>query len=115
MNALLFTDVDYESDDSWGGFELAHGLTHQTVYEALLYVSDMTTVPVYYPLYVFPRRGNNEYLLNHYYTHLANARVLGIVGLPDLSTVDLEDDQQRDDWMKLHADVHAAENAILQV
>lgn len=110
MDALLFTDVAFESEESWGGFELVHGVTHQAVYDAML---QQSLEPFYLDLFSFPREGNQSYLLDHYQAHLSNAALLGLPDIPDLSSVDLADPTQRDDWLQLHALVHANENGIL--
>lgn len=110
MNALLLADVEFDSPFSWGAFQLVHGMTHQSVYDALV---KRNLVPFFVPLYDFPREDNSEYLLDHYQTHLSQANLLGIVGVPDLSTYDLGNQGQFVDFLALHAQVHAAENAAL--
>lgn len=112
VNTLLFTDVIFDSDESWGAFQVVHGVAHQTVHDALL---RLNLVPFFVPLYDFPREGNAEYLLDHYQTHLSNASLLGIVGVPDLSSYDLDSEGQFIDFLALHAQVHAAENQALGI
>lgn len=110
MNANLLTDVVFDSEDSWGSFQLIHGMTHQNVYDTMLRQS---LVPYFVPLYDFPREAYGEYLLSHYQAHLSNARLLVLPGIPDLSSVDLNDEGQFRDWLGLHAVVHLNENAAL--
>lgn len=108
MNSLLFSDVAIESPEAWGQFQLAHGVAHQGVYEAMLR-NDL--VPFYLDLFVFPREDNQTYLLDHYQAHLSNAGLLGIQDIPDLSTYDLSSEWA--DFAALHAVVHFNENQAL--
>lgn len=110
MNSLFYTDVLFENDDSWGAFQLQHGVNHEGVYEAMLR-NDLS--PFYLDLFTFPREDNKQYLLDHYQAHLSNATLLNLPGIPDLSTVDFSDSDQREDWLSLHAIVHDNENAVL--
>ena len=112
MNALLFSDVEFSSEDAWASFNLLHGVAHQAAYQKILAL-DIT--PTYLDLFVFPREENQTYLKDHWAVHQSNARALGINGLPDLSTVDLSDPEQYQDWMQLHYQVHQRENAVLGV
>lgn len=110
MNARLFTDVDYNSDESWGAFQLAHGITHQTTYEALL-ARDL--VPVFFPMFDFERENNGDYLLDHWEVHRSNAAALGLPQIVDLSKVDLSNPREYQSWMQLHAQVHLNEQRAL--
>lgn len=110
MNPFLFVDVDIKSDESWGAFEITHGITHQTTYQAIL---ALDKVPVYLPLFDFPREDNQNYLLDHWEVHRSNASALGLASIVDLSTVDLSNPQQYLEWMQLHSQVHLNEQAAL--
>ena len=113
MNALLLADAPFDSDESWGAFQLQHGISHQTVYEYILRSDALGNTPTYFPLFDFPRDGNQEYLLDHNQAHLSNARLLNLPGIPDLSTYDLTDEGQFRDFMILHAQVHANEDRAI--
>lgn len=110
MNPNLFIDVEYDSADSWGAFQIAHGMTHQTTYEAIL---QRDKVPFYLDMYEFPHDDYTEYLLDHYEVHRSNAQALGIASIVDLSTVDLSNPQEYQSWMQLHAQVHLNEQRAL--
>lgn len=112
MNSLLLTDVPFNSDEGWDSFTLIHGLSHQTVYNAML---QKNIVPTYYPLFDFPRKDNDGYLLDHWQVHQSNAQLLGIPDLPDLSTVDLSNEGEFQDWLAQHAIVHLNENVALGI
>lgn len=113
MNALLFADIAFDSDEAWENFQLLHGLSHQTVYEQISQTDTMGNVPTYFPLFTFPREDNTDYLLDHWRVHQSNAALLGLTDLPDLSSVDLSDEGQFRDWNALHAQVHLNENVAL--
>jgi hypothetical protein len=115
MNTLLFTDVLFESDEDWGSFELMHGMAHQKAYDTILQLETLPNIPLYLDMFEFPRENNDEYLLLHWQAHQSNAALLGLVDLPDLSTVDLSDEGQRMDWLAQHALVHFNENQALGI
>lgn len=111
MNTLLFTDVDYNSDEAWGAFELEHGVQHEAVYEAILRTG---SAPYYLDLFNFPRENDKNYLLDHWQVHVSNASLLSLTGVPDLSTYDFANHpEQWQDFAQLHAQVHQNENTAL--
>lgn len=115
MNPLLFTDVSFDSDEAWENFGLLHGISHQQVYSQIIAQETLTNAPTYYPLFDFPREENQDYLLDHWRVHQSNASLLGITNLPDLSTVDLSDQGQFQDWLAQHAIVHLNEMVALGI
>lgn len=112
MSPLLMVDVTYDSDESWESFSMIHGMSHQTVYE---FMARRNLAPFYPPLYDFPKDRNDDYLLDHYKTHLSNAILLGLPGFPDLSSVDLSNPSEMKDWLAYHALVHQQENRALGI
>ncbi len=112
MNPLLFTDVDFDSDEAWQSFGLQHGVAHQTVYNGIM---AMDLLPVYTDLFEFPREDNQGYLLDHWRVHQSDALLLGIVLPFDLSTADLTDRGQYEDWLSQHALIHLNENVALGI
>lgn len=112
MNPLLFTDVLFGSEEAWQNFELIHGVQHQTVYEAIM---ALDLVPIYTPLFDFPRRDNADYLLDHWRVHQSNALLLGITMPFDLSTADLSDELQYETWLAQHSQIHLNENVALGI
>lgn len=112
LNALLFGTLEYDSPDAWAGFDLEHVGMHAAVYDAML---KRNLIPFYLPLAGFPRDGDEQYLLDHWQVHISNAQLLGLPGIPDLATVDLDDPLQFADWVELHAQVHANENLALSL
>lgn len=113
MNSLLLTDVSFDSSEAWENFTLIHGISHQSVYQGILQIDALENIPTYYPLFDFPREENADYLLDHWRVHVSNAQLLGLPGIPDLSTVDLTSESQYADWLAQHALVHLNENAAL--
>lgn len=112
VNSDLLQSVAFDSPDDWEAFDLIHGQMHQTAYLAMLRADKP---PMFYPMFGFPRRDNQEYLLDHWTVHQSMARLLGLTGVPDLSVVNLEDREQYENWLQLHAAVHAAENKALSI
>jgi hypothetical protein len=112
VNVLLFTDVEFDSPEAWENFQLIHGMAHQRVYDLLL---EQNTVPMFLPLFDFPRNGNQDYLLDHWQVHRSNALLLNITSVPDLATYDLTDQGQYEDFLSLHAQVHQIENDALGI
>jgi hypothetical protein len=112
MNPLLFADIDPDSDEAWESFTLQNGIAHQTVYEAIM-ARDL--VPVYTPLFDFPREDNQDYLLDHWRVHQSNALLLGIALPYDLSSADFSDPGQFSDWNAQHAIIHLNENRALGI
>jgi len=111
MSPLLFTDVRFGDDEAWQAFDMIHGITHQTTYQAML---AQNLIPMYLDMFGFPQKDNANYLLDHWQIHQSNARLLGLT-IPDLSSVDLTDESQYQDWLKFHATVHLNENAALGI
>lgn len=112
MNALLFADIEFGSDEAWAAFTLQHGISHQTVYQDIL---ALDLVPVYTPIFDFPREENQDYLLDHWRIHQSNALLLGITLPYDLSSADLSDPGQFRDWNAQHAIIHLNENRTLGI
>ncbi len=112
MNPLLFTDVAFDSDEAWESFKLQHGLSHQTVYQGIM---SRDLLPVYTDMFEFPKKDNGDFLLDHWRVHQSNALLLGIPLPYDLSTTDLTDEGQYQDWLAQHALVHLNENVALGI
>lgn len=112
MNSLLWTDVDFDSDEAWQGFSLMHGTQHQTVYQAIM-AKDL--LPIYTDVFTFPREDNADFMLDHWRIHQSNALLLGITMPYDLSSADLNDRGQYSDWLAQHAIIHANENQTLGI
>ncbi len=110
MNANLFDDIPFDSEDAWGAFQINHGVTHHSVYRAIL---AQGKIPFYLPLFEFPRLENSGYLNDHYQVHRSQARLLGISQIADISIGDFEDPSQFANWLKIHAQIHAVENQVL--
>ena len=110
MNDLLFTDVEFDSLEAWENFQLIHGMSHQKVYDTLL---AQNKIPLFFPLFDFPRLDNEQYLLDHWEVHKSNATFLNILSVPDLSSYDLSRRGDYEDFLNLHAQVHRIENKVL--
>ena len=112
MDALLFSDIDFDSDEAWEAFTLQHGIAHQSVYQDIM---AKNLVPIYTLMFDFPRDDNQDYLLDHWRVHQSNALLLGITLPYDLSTADLSDPGQFKDWNAQHSIIHLNENNALGI
>ena len=105
--------MEFDSDESWGGFELMHGMAHQKVYDTINQKDTLGNVPAFSPLFDFPREDNSDYLLDHWRVHQSNAQLLGITLPYYLSTADFQNQSSFVDWLAQHAVIHANENTAL--
>ena len=110
MNLNPFIDTPFEDPDAWEAFELAHGLAHERIYEAMLQAGKMLE---HYPLFDLDRQ--SDWKLIHYSEHQSLYRALNIQGLPDLATVNLDKKDEWEDWMLFHAQVHSVLNVKLGI
>jgi hypothetical protein len=110
VNIGLHADAPFEDDRAWLEFLGAHEQAHQTIVQALARRGHVISRPSL----VSDPRDDPMWLLDHGRLHAAEAAALG-GSSPDLESVDLTDEIQYQDWMRLHADVHRAENAALGI
>ena len=111
MNLSPFSDMEFDDERAFEDFQLSHGLAHQKIAQVMFGNSNFYTT---YPLFETPGQDRN-WLLVHQAEHQSIFNLLGMTGLPDLATVDLKDEDQFDDWMQQHDDVHRRINAALGI
>ena len=107
MNIDITADVTFDSQPSFLDFVGLNELAHNAIVNAAVQKGFVIqSRPLDNPL------GNMKgWLLDHYIQHKAEFDALGLTGLPDISTVDLEDKEQFKDYMQIHASLHELENA----
>jgi hypothetical protein len=110
MNLSPFVDTPFDDPDAWDAFELAHGAAHEKVFSVL---SSLGKSLNHYPL--FDLQENTDWKLIHQSEHESIFRLLGLTGLPDLTSIDLDKQEEFEDWMAYHAQVHARINAFLGI
>lgn len=106
MNISPFSDIIFGDDEGWEAFELAHGMSHQKIYDVLYSQSKFF---LYHPLFDTPLSDHN-WLLDHQQEHQSHYVLFGLTGLPDLITVDFSRENEFLDWLLLHAQVHTRIN-----
>lgn len=110
MNITPFIDTPFDDDDAWEAFTLSHGMAHEKYYEV------MFAAGYQFPHYpVFDLSENADWKLIHQQEHDGIFRSLGLTGLPDLATVDLSKQDEFEDWLAYHGQVHARINAALGI
>ncbi len=110
MNAILLQDALNDSPESWGSFTLVHGIEHDALDAALRKAGHEVE---FYPLFDFPAKDNQDYLMLHAQVHESHGSALGIQLGTDLSTADFSDPDVVADWLQAHASIHLQENRAL--
>lgn len=111
MNLSPFSDLPFDDEDAFADFQLAHGLAHDRIAAAMYALSKVYNT---YPLMEEPSK-DKDWLLTHQSEHESIFTLLGMTGLPDLTTVDLSKQDEFDDWMLLHRQIHERINATLGI
>ncbi len=110
MNLSIYEIMPFGDEDALKDFVLANALSHSLI-DKVLGVKGKFVMG-------FPLQDISDpqtWLQNHYLMHVSEFEQIGLNGLPDISVVDFENEGQFRDWMKLHSDVHAAENTALGI
>ena len=114
MDISIFTDFYYDNDDAWNDFMFQNGLSHARYNDALEGLG--FTVPTSNLFDMEDSKdGRNDWLMTHYQLHQYLASIIGAIGLADLSDVELNDNNQFDNWLQLHAQAHVVLDEILNV
>jgi hypothetical protein len=111
MNLSPFSDLPFCDEESWDDYQLAHGMAHQKIYDVLYSQSKFF---LYHPLFDTPLHDRN-WLLDHQQEHQSHFLLLGLTGMPDLITVNFENENEFLDWHLLHAQVHTLINSKLGI
>ena len=111
MNLSPFSDLPFGDDDAWDDFSLAHSLAHDKIAQVMYSNSNYYET---YPLEETPQHDRN-WLLNHQSEHQSIFSLLNLTGLPDLSTVDFAKQDEFEDWVFLHSQIHTTINAQLGI
>jgi hypothetical protein len=110
MNLSPFVDTPFEDPEAWEAFELAHGASHEKIFQVLAKLGKPLN---HYPL--FDLQENTDWKLIHQQEHQSIFNLLGLTGLPDMTSMDLDKRDEFEDWMAYHAQVHARINAALGI
>lgn len=110
MNIDAFSLLVINDDDAWESFRLAHGLAHQTIYLEIGRLNGGSAKK--YPMFEI-QKWDKDWLQNHYIEHNSIAEALNIVGTPDISSVNFENQDEVDSWMQAHTAIHKQIDEIL--
>lgn len=111
MNLSPWTDIPFKDDDAFLDFQMAHALAHIKIAQVMYGLGSTYSV---YPLMETPK-SDADWKLNHQSEHESIYFDLGLTGVPDLSTVDFNDEGEFNDWMLLHQQVHQFINSTLNI
>lgn len=111
MNISPWTDIPFDDDDAFRDFQLVHGLSHDRIAAVMYGTSKFYQT---YPLYDTPRE-DSGWKLDHQTEHQSIFTLLALTGLPDLATVDFDKQDEFENWMLLHQQVHQRINAALGI
>ena len=116
MDLSVFLDVPFNDVDAFSGFLMANDLAHQAVSVKLQ--TQGFVVPVYPLSDAFGDM--KEWLQLHNDAHQQELNLIsGSAGQNtasyqiDMASVDLSDEQEYNDWMQGHGDIHAYVNSLL--
>lgn len=111
MNIAPFSSMLPDDSREFEAFSLAHAMAHESIYDTML---TLGFVIRHYPFFDIEKY-NRDWLLDHQSEHDALYTALGLVGMPDLASSDLKDDDQLKTWMELHEQVHQNLNLVLSL
>lgn len=111
MNISPWSDTPFDDPDAFADFLMVHGLSHDRIAQVMYANSDNYTV---YPLYDSPH-DNHDWALTHYSEHQSIFELLDLTGLPDLASVNFDDEEEFETWMQLHQQVHERINTELGI
>lgn len=103
--------MPFGDEGAFADFQMVHGLSHDRIAAVMYGNSDFYET---YPLYNAPNE-DPDWLLVHQQEHESIYRLLDLNGLPDLATVDFQNEDEFSDWLLLHQIVHERINAQLGI
>ena len=110
MNLKPAADAPFGDEDAFLDFLGQNEIAHVSIGSALARLGYVVSSP--------PPIGNpnetHDWLLDHWQRHRDECVPLGIP-VPDLSSVDLQQEEQYLDWMQQHGDLHAQQNLRLGI
>lgn len=111
MNLTPSSFAEFDDDDAFLVFLGDHEIAHQQFVEKLsIQGFSITSLPL-----IESPKDSPQWLQDHYSIHLEIAAAINQQDLPDLSSVDLNQEGQYLDWMQLHAYTHDEINTILGI
>jgi hypothetical protein len=107
MDILPSSSFDTNDKNAWAAWNLDHIAAHNTIFEEALKAGYMVSQ---YPL----DYEKDAWKENHQTVHASLYNQLGLDdGVPDLMDVDFNNQEEFDDWMLYHAQIHQQINEAL--
>ena len=105
MDVAPFTDFSYSDKEAWADFAAVNALAHVN-YNAVIELAGFQVTD--YPVADIGDTKEAEYdwLQAHYLMHRALTATLGLPNLPDLTDVNLHDENEFNTWLQLHIQQH---------
>lgn len=103
-----FSDVPFGNEAAWEIFLQQHALAHQAVAAALAAKGKSVSVVIMPD----PVTSLEDWLMTNNQAHQQEVTAIGL-NVANINDVDLEDKEQYEQWMLLHAQIHAATNNAL--
>lgn len=100
-----------KSNVDWESFLLDHNIQHDAIYSAL---SQQGKFFSKFPI-KDAEKGDTDWLNNHQSEHEGIFSALGLTGVSDLSTFDLNNQEQFEIWQQTHNDIHLFINSSLGI
>jgi len=115
MNMGILGEVQFGDDAALLVFLGEHVIAHTGIDQAMVdaYGIDPLNYPLDTDVAGFKEKANSDWLLTHYRVHSNIANTLGLIGLPDLSDVNMKNEQEYYDWMDAHNAEHEKINLAL--
>lgn len=111
MTTPIF-DIPFDSEQDYRVFLLDHAEIHDRIYAAII---DAGKSMLKFPLTDAAFPNDTDWLNNHQLEHQQMFDILGLSGLPDLSSVDFTKNEQFQDWHDQHRNLHTLISANLGV
>ena len=110
MNIAIVSDAPFGNVDAFNDFLGVHDIAHQTIARFLASAGrPLNSVPL-----ADTPVDNPDWMLDHYQIHVSIGSAIR-QSVPDLSSVDLTNEEQYRDWMLIHADLHEQINYALRI
>jgi len=110
MLANLF-EMNFGSNEEWESFLLEHDIQHDAIFSAL---NGQNKQIIKFPL-KYAEKDDKDWQINHQIEHEAIYSSIGLTGMPDLSSFDLEQQNDFNVWQQTHNDVHLFINNTLGI
>lgn len=110
VNLTLLADTPFEDKDAFLDFLGAHEISHAGIARKIIELGGFV---ISRPIGEKPE-DDRDWMLDHYQMHLAIGAYVG-QPVPDLMGYDLSVQEQHEEWMTIHSNVHSNINSALGI